>query len=102
MKPYVGADVCYQSYGTPGGEYPSVCRAAKITEVPDADLHTETGAPQPVGLAVFNPTGLFFRQNVPHDERGHLGGTWHWPEHLTEVDIDAPDDLEPRTVQGRE
>lgn len=78
-QPRVGDDVHYVSYGTPGGEYPSVCRAAKITEVdfvmpPEhADDHMQSSC----HLAVFNPSGMFFSrvdyspQNTP--------GTWHWP-----------------------
>jgi hypothetical protein len=57
MKPYVGMIVHYQSYGTPGGEYPSVPRAAIITEV------TEFG--DFASLAILNPTGIFFNTRVP-------------------------------------
>ena len=32
QKPAVGRIVHYTSYGTPGGEYPSVCRAANASE----------------------------------------------------------------------
>jgi hypothetical protein len=40
MKPSISRDVHYVSYGTPGGEFPSVCRAAKVTEVnPDNPTH---------------------------------------------------------------
>lgn len=70
--PSIGRVVHYVSFGTPGGEYPSVCRAATITEV----HHNE----QVVGLAVLNPTGLFFNRHNEQDEDGHAGGTWHWPE----------------------
>lgn len=63
--------VHYVSYGTPGGEYPQVCRAAVITEVHDDD----------VALAVLNPTGMFFKEAIPYDEDGH-SGTWHWPERV--------------------
>lgn len=80
MTPSVGRIVHYQSYGTPGGEYPSTCRAAVITEV-DAD------DPSVVGLCVLNPEGQFFNRNVTHDEgdenrEGRWGGTWHWPERV--------------------
>ena len=77
MKPTVGRIVHYVSYGTPGGEYSSVCRAAVVTEV---------DGPQPAsqqvlaGLAVLNPTGIFLNQHVLQDEEDHRGGTWHWPE----------------------
>lgn len=108
MKPSVGRAVHYVSFGTPGGEYPSVCRAATVTEVnPEDDSH--------VGLMVTNPTGLFFRSLAdggahlhdgaeqpgdpdcsmapfhgnPHRycacgwiEAQYRGGTWHWPERV--------------------
>lgn len=74
MKPSIGRIVHYVSYGTPGGEYGKECRAAIITELahPDEDAAV-------VGLAVLNPTGMFFNR-APHDEDEHAGGTWHWPE----------------------
>lgn len=68
MKPTVGRIVHYVSFGTPGGEYTSQCRAAIIAEVGEADT----------SLVVLNPTGLFFNRCL-HDE-DKSGGTWHWPE----------------------
>ena len=74
VTPSVGRIVHYVSYGTPGGEYKSECRAAIITETdPTSDIL--------VGLCVMNPSGLFFNHAV-HDEDDHLGGTWHWPERV--------------------
>jgi hypothetical protein len=70
----VGRFVHYVSYGTPGGEYKSECRAAVVTEVNPTD-------PDVVGLCVFNPTGLFFNRAIEHDSDSH-GGTWHWPERV--------------------
>ena len=70
MKPTVGRIVHYVSYGTPGGEYASECRAAIVTEAHDHGL---------IGLAVLNPSGLFFN-SAAQDEGEHAGGTWHWPE----------------------
>ena len=84
MTPSVGRMVHYVSYGTPGGEYPSVCRAAIITEV--TGLFDEDGTDREytgyaVSLAVLNPEGMFFNRNVDQcDER--KGGTWHWPERV--------------------
>ena len=89
MKPSVGRIVHYVSYGTPGGEYKSECRAAIVTEVPG-----DVERPQTLGLCVLNPTGMFFNRTVPyyegdtgHDhageevpERSYGGGAWHWPE----------------------
>lgn len=103
--PSIGRIVHYVSYGTPGGEYTSQCRAAVVTEV---------GLDNIVGLCVLNPTGQFFTQgvrydagqgnpgdpdcpNAPHEQlpfkycsscswtHPHLaGGTWHWPERTPE------------------
>ena len=82
--PTVGRIVHYVSYGTPGGEYKSTCRAAVVTEVDQAD-------PELVGLAVLNPGGLFFNRGIPQDELVlpdpdrrpvRRGGTWHWPERV--------------------
>jgi hypothetical protein len=75
----VGRVVHYVSYGTPGGEYGSQCRAAIVTAVQDAER---------VDLAVLNPTGLFFNQGCryEHEDNGPggapRGGTWHWPERV--------------------
>jgi hypothetical protein len=104
--PSVGRIVHYVSYGTPGGEYGKECRAAIVTEV---DSDPPAGAATEIGLAVLNPTGMFFNRGVayhdgaetpgdpscpekdfhgtPHRycacgwmEASHKGGTWHWPE----------------------
>lgn len=79
MSHTVGRAVHYVSHGTPiradgTQEYQSECRAAIITVI---------RSPSIVGLAVLNPTGMFFHEAVCHVERadldaGHLpGGTWH-------------------------
>ncbi len=83
MKPSVGRIVHYVSYGTPGGEYPSVCRAAIVTEAP-SPLPTSPADHEPVGLCVMNPEGLFLNRHVLHDEETKAGGTWHWPERVEE------------------
>lgn len=75
MKPSVGRIVHYVSYGTPGGEFVSECRAAVVAEV--SDIH-----PTLVKLVVFNPQGLFFNE-CSYSEKP-LGGTWHWPERIEE------------------
>lgn len=72
--PSVGRIVHYVSYGTPGGEFPSVCRAAIITEVVSGD--------EAIGVCVLNPTGIFFNEMCLHDEDDHRGGSWHWPERV--------------------
>jgi hypothetical protein len=79
QQPSVGSTVHYVSYGTPGGEYTSECRAAIVTEVSSRDCNTA-----PVGLCVLNPTGAFFNQHIHQDEEGKAGGTWHWPERVEE------------------
>lgn len=71
--PTIGRIVHYVSYGTPGGEYTPECRAAVVTEI-------YPGFPETIGLAVLNPTGMFFNRSVTHDATEHHGGTWHWPE----------------------
>jgi hypothetical protein len=95
MKPSVGRIVHYVSYGTPGGEYASECRAAVVTEV-DPVLQPE--GTMSVGLCVLNPAGQFFNRHVHyhegdvgHDhtgveipERAYRGGSWHWPERVGE------------------
>jgi len=87
QQPSVGRAVHYLSHGTPvrddGSQaFPTTCRAATITEVDPAD-------PTRIGIAVTNPTGMFFR---PLESGGCLyrddgtdadsGGTWHWPERV--------------------
>jgi len=47
-----------------------------------ADLEHREYVPEVVGLAVLNPTGMFFNPNVMQDETNHRGGTWHWPERV--------------------
>lgn len=96
MKPSVARMVHYVSYGTPGGEYPKTCRAAVITGMGEPlpypthgvgiDDLLDDGA-QLVDLCVLNPTGMFFKEGIPQDERSaheRSGGTWHWPERVEE------------------
>ncbi|MGW2213304.1 hypothetical protein [Streptomyces sp. NPDC001781] len=90
--PGVGRVVHYVSHGTPVREdgtqaYTAQCRAAIITAVPEyLTAEPFDGCPNgtdgqwTASLAVLNPTGMFFNENLPQDEDGHEGGTWHWPE----------------------
>lgn len=85
--PSVGRVVHYVSYGTPGGEYISECRAAIVTEVTHTEVNEQTPGGdgtfrQAVGLMVANPTGLFFNRGCLQDEDSRAGGTWHWPERV--------------------
>jgi hypothetical protein len=75
--PSIGRVVHYVSYGTPGGEFPSTCRAAIITAVG----RKKKGVAQ-VSLFVMNPEGVFLNQNVPYSEDASVGGSWHWPERV--------------------
>lgn len=91
MQPTVGRVVHYVSHGTPGGEPPKACRAAIVTQT----FPTGEGLGDVAGLAVLNPTGMFFHpavhestaiaDNVGDAPTGlcggddYPGGTWHWP-----------------------
>lgn len=72
--PSVGRIVHYQAYGTPGGEFKSLARAAIITEVHEGGVCSVT---------VFNPTGLFFNK-VPFAEVP-TPGHWNWPPYVPPV-----------------
>ncbi len=69
----VGDIVHYVSFGTPGGEYTSECRAAVVTEFEEDgdDLGKVTAS-----LAVLNPTGMFFKTDLRYSPDGEPG-TWH-------------------------
>lgn len=101
QQPSVGRIVHYVSFGTPGGEYTSQCRAAIIAGVPEGALpvadseRAETWDSDAVvcDLVVLNPTGLLFNRCSQHEgdaehvdaEPGrptYRGGTWHWPERV--------------------
>jgi hypothetical protein len=75
MKPTVGRIVHYQSYGSPGGEYKSLPRAAVITQTQAENPELGDGV---VGLAIFNPTGMFFNEKIPYAETP-TPGHWSWP-----------------------
>lgn len=80
MKPSVGRVVHYVSYGTPGGEYESECRAAIVTGLDSSPEDNPNDVF--VSLAVLNPTGMFFNVCVLQSEDEKVGGTWHWPERV--------------------
>jgi hypothetical protein len=82
MTPSIGRIVHYVAYGTPGGEYRAGAhRAAVITDVSFSGSSNEPTTAQ-VSLCILNPTGMFYTQNVPHDETGMTPGSWHWPERV--------------------
>ncbi len=78
-KPSIGRVVHYVSHGTPKKDdgsqaYASECRAAIVTKVTNSTN---------VGLAVLNPSGMFFHESVLLDGKDDpAGGTWHWPERV--------------------
>lgn len=75
-NPYVGQMVHYVSYGTPGGEYPSVCRAAVVAGIPYDDPDDR---PPYLDLVVLNPEGMFFNKEVSYAPPGIVrGGSWHF------------------------
>ena len=67
-RPSIGRVVHYHSYGTPGGEYLPEPRAAIVTAV-DGPY---------AALAILNPTGIFFNEEVPFHETPKPGH-WSWP-----------------------
>lgn len=71
-SPTIGRIVHYQSFGTPGGEYLPEARAAIVTAGPPTPRHSG------VSLAILNPTGMFFTQDVPHSPTPKPGH-WSWP-----------------------
>ena len=109
-RPRVGDIVHYVSYGTPGGEYTSQCRAAIVTEV-SGEHSSSNGTLMPkASLCVLNPTGQFFKEHLSFGngagqpgkpdcaqaaghgnpfrycacgwtEPSYRGGTWHWAGH---------------------
>lgn len=80
-EPSIGRIVHYVSYGSADGRYKSECRAAVVTETGEGRIDESV-----IGIAVLNPTGLFFDRQVRHDEDDHDGGTWHWPERVETPD----------------
>lgn len=78
QTPSVGRVVHYQSYGTPGGEYLPEPRAAMITEVKGCEPHLDIEGCPHVSVCVVNPTGLFFKENLPFAEMP-TPGHWNWP-----------------------
>lgn len=81
MTPTVGRIVYYKSFGTPGGEFPSVDRAAIVTQVHNATC---------IDLCVLNPTGMYFSQNV---FQGPDPGQWDWMPFQKQKTVSATDKL---------
>lgn len=69
-QPSVGGIVHYVSRGSADGVYPSVCRAALVTDVL---------TPYNIAVTIFNPEGMNFHSNIDYNP-DKAPGTWHWPE----------------------
>ncbi len=69
QTPTVGRIVHYQSHGSPNGQHKSAPRAAVVTEVGEGGV---------LGLAVLNPTGMYFDRGVKFSETP-AAGCWNWP-----------------------
>jgi hypothetical protein len=78
QKPSVGRIVHYQAYGTPGGEYKPEPRAAIITQVCEPDRPDSIPEVPSVGLAIMNPTGMFFNPRIAYSKEPKPG-YWSWP-----------------------
>lgn len=70
QKPTVGRIVHYQAYGTPGGEFKSVPRAAVVT-----DVHEDNE----ITVCVLNPSGIFDVFNRVKYSADPTPGCWNWP-----------------------
>lgn len=80
MSKSIGTMVHYVSYGTPGGEYTSQCRAAVLSTKP---LKAPASAQYVADLVILNPTGLFFNGGALHSVE-RRGGTWHYMDDCDE------------------
>jgi hypothetical protein len=72
MQPSIGRVVHYQRHGSPNGQHKSEPSPAIITNVREGLDRTI------VSLVVFNPTGMYFNEDVVFDTAGGPG-TWRWP-----------------------
>lgn len=84
MKPTIGRIVHYRSYGSADGTYEPECISAIVTKVDGEVVNLLNERMWKVGLAVFNPEGLYFKTACTQDESQERGGSWHWPERETE------------------
>ena len=88
--PTVARIVHYKSRGSADGKFPSVPRAAIISDVRESTIGSyiertrnfhdaptpETPKAYEVKLTVFNPEGLFFTDWL---QQGDAPGNWNWP-----------------------
>lgn len=75
MKPTVGRIVYYKSRGSADGKFPSVDRAAIVTDVKTVSEVDGSNESFRVRVCVFNPEGIFFSDWL---DQGGLGGNWDW------------------------
>lgn len=76
QTPTVGRIVHYKSRGSADGVFPSVPRAAIVSDVREKiSSGVQTGIHE-VKLTVFNPEGLFFTDWLT---QGDAPGNWNWP-----------------------
>lgn len=75
QTPSVGRIVHFQTYGTPGGEYPSAPIAAIVTAVQDVAPPLENGG-LCVDLFAMYPNGTSHK--VPFADQP-TPGHWNWP-----------------------
>lgn len=93
MKPTIGRVVHYWSHGSADGVYEAQCRAAIVTEAYGNGVNLPDGRAWEASLAVFNPEGIFLKQDIHQDEKKTRGGTWHWPERDPEAQQEAMDEM---------
>ncbi len=72
--PPVGRIVHYVSYGTPGGEYTSECRAAIVTAVDEYQPSPDGEFVGHADLCVFNPEGMYFNKGCHYHDGGETPG----------------------------
>ena len=75
VKPTVGRMVYYKARGSADGKFPSVDRAAIVTDVRNSFHPDATPYDFECRVAVINPEGLFFSDWL---EQGQKGGQWDW------------------------
>lgn len=73
QQPSIGDAVHYQSHGSADGKYKPEPRAAIITAVRNPE-----GPTSYVDVAVLNPTGLFFAQDIALEDEPTPGAV-NWP-----------------------
>lgn len=80
MQPTIGRIVHYKSRGSADGKFPSVARAAIVTDVKTssdgADGPEGTLVKWSVRLCVLSPEGIFLSDWL---EEGEEAGNWNWP-----------------------